>query len=331
MEARAATLRTQLGIYRGEPQRLIGLVVVLGAVVAIGLLGALTSDAFLTADNVTAIARTASITAIVAVCAAAITISGSFFSISLGQTAVFASVMFGIVMRADGGLVIALIAVLAAALVLGAIQGAVVALGGNPIVVTLGASALLAGIAGTMAGSEAVGIPESEAVEWIGSGRTLGVPSQTWTFIVILVVVSVVMRQTRLGRATLLTGANRAAAKAAGISVSTVTIAAFVLASIGAAIVGIFQAAQFNRATLDTFTQLDFDVIAAILVGGISVAGGEGSPLRAALGAFFIGLVANYMLLQGWPEGTRIAVLGIVVIVAAVGFHLVRRRSGVAR
>jgi simple sugar transport system permease protein/ribose transport system permease protein len=109
--------------------------------------------------------------------------------------------------------------------------------------------------------------------------------------------------------------------------VATITIVAFVAASIGAGIVGTFQAAQFNRATIDTFTRLDFDVIAAILVGGIAVGGGEGSPLRAALGSFFIALVSNYMLLQRWSEGTRIAVLGLVVIVSALTFHVLRRSA----
>jgi ribose transport system permease protein len=312
---------------RRDPVRIVAPIVLVGAVGAIVLVGALTSDVFLTTDNVKAVARNASITAIVAVCATAITLSGNFFSIALGQTAVFASVVFGIVMRAEAGLLLALLATFAAVIALGTIQGGVVALGANPIVTTLGASALLAGISGLMAGPSAVHLPSSDAIDWIGSGRPAGIPIQTWTCIVVLVVVSLLMGQMRLGRATILTGSNRAAARSAGVPVSTITIAAFVSASIGAGIVGIFQAAQFNRATIDTFTRLDFDVIAAILVGGISVAGGEGSPLRAALGGFFIALVSNYMLLQRWSEGTRIAVLGLVVIIAALTFHLLRRRA----
>lgn len=327
VEAPAAGVQLDETIDRRDPERLLAMIVLFGAMAAIIVIGALTSDVFLTTDNVMAVARTASITAIVAVCATAITLSGNFFSIALGQTAVFASVVFAIVLRADAGLVPALIATFAAVVALGAIQGGLVALGANPIVTTLGAAAVLAGISGTLAGPAAVHIPSSSAVDWLGSGRPLAVPIQTWTFVVVLVVVSVIMRQMRLGRATLLTGANRAAARAAGISVSRITIAAFVSAAIGAAIVGIFQASQFNRATLDTFTRLDFDVIAAILVGGTSVAGGEGSPLRSALGAFFVALVGNYMLLQGWSEGTRIAILGMLVIIAAVAFHLLRRRS----
>ena len=218
-----------------------------------------------------------------------------------------------------------MLATFASALLIGSIQGGVVNLGANPIVATLGASALLAGIAGMMTGAEKIETPAGPVVDWLGSGDSLGVPSQTWAFIVAVFIMTVLMRRMRLGRAILLSGANRAAASASGVRVWAVTIAVFILASVGAAIAGIFQVAQFNQATLDTFTRLDFDVVAAILVGGTAVGGGEGSPLRSALGALFIGLVDNYMLLKGWSQGTRIGVLGLFVITAALGFHLLRR------
>jgi ribose transport system permease protein len=300
------------------------------AVGLIVLIGALTSDTFLTTDNARAVVRTASITGIVAVMATAITVSGNFFSIALGQTAVFSSVVFALVLSGGGGLVLALAATIGAALLIGAIQGGVVYLGANPIVATLGASALLAGIAGIMTGAEKIETPESSAVSWLGSGQPLGIPSQTWAFILAIVVMTVVMRRLRLGRAIVLSGANRAAATSSGIRIWFVAMAAFCLASIGAAVAGMFQVTQFNQATLDTFTRLDFDVVAAILVGGAAVGGGEGSPVRSALGALFIGVVDNYMLLKGWSQGTRIGVLGLFVISAALLFHLLRRRAGTA-
>jgi simple sugar transport system permease protein/ribose transport system permease protein len=207
----------------------------------------------------------------------------------------------------------------------------IVAVGANPIVTALGASALLAGIAGWATGSAAILVPDDLAVAWLGFGRELGIPSQTWIFIAVLILVSILMRYSRAGRKTLLAGASRDAARASGIGVPALVVFAFTLAAVGVAIVGVLQTAQFNRATIDVFSTLDFDVIAAILVGGTAIGGGEGSALRSAIGAVFISLVSNYMLLQGWPQGTRIALLGVVVIVAAVGFHLVRRSSGLVQ
>jgi simple sugar transport system permease protein/ribose transport system permease protein len=314
---------------RWSRERLLTLVMLILAVGGVVLLGSLTSDTFLTADNARAVVRTASITGLVAVMATSVTLSGNFFSIALGQTAVFGSVVFAIVLRAGGGFGLAVAATAGAALLIGTSQGVVVYLGANPIIATLGASALLAGIAGTMTGAGKIETPANAAVDWLGSGQSLGVPSQTWAFLAAVVVMTVVMRRLRLGRAIVLSGANRAAAVASGIRIWLVTVAVFVLASIAAAVAGVFQVAQFNQATLDTFTRLDFDVVAAILVGGTAVGGGEGSPLRSALGALFIGLVDNYMLLKGWSQGTRVGVLGLFVIGAALFFHLLRRHGRV--
>ena len=325
----ASTGTVQEGAPTRNPERLLTLALLAAAMGVIVLLGSLTSDTFLTADNARAVVRTASITGLVAVMATGLTLSGNFFSIALGQTAVFSSVVFALVLQAGGGLALALLATLATALLIGTIQGGVVYLGANPIVATLGASALLAGIAGTMTGAEKIETPASGAVDWLGSGQSLEVPSQTWAFIAAAVLMTVLMRRMRLGRAIVLSGANRPAAIASGIRIWAVTMAVFILASIAAAVAGVFQVAQFNQATLDTFTRLDFDVVAAILVGGTAVGGGEGSPLRSALGALFIGLVDNYMLLKGWSQGTRIGVLGLFVIVAALLFHLLRRRARV--
>jgi ribose transport system permease protein len=314
---------------RGNRERFLVPTVLLAAAGLVVLFGALTSDTFLTVDNARAVVRVASVTGIVAVMATTLTISGNFFSIAIGQTAVFASVVFALVLHAGGSLGLALFSTFAAALLIGSIQGGVVNLGANPIVATLGASALLAGIAGMMTGAAKIETPAGPVVDWLGSGESLGVPSQTWAFIVAVVIMTILMRRMRLGRAILLSGANRAAARASGIRVWAVTIAVFIFASLGAAIGGVFQVAQFDQATLDTFTRLDFDVVAAILVGGTAVGGGQGSPLRSALGALFIGLVDNYMLLKGWSQGTRIAVLGLFVITAALVFHLLRRKARV--
>jgi simple sugar transport system permease protein/ribose transport system permease protein len=297
------------------------------AVCLIFALAALTSSSFVTKNNLIAVLRVASVTGIVAVCATSITLSGNFFSVAMGQTAVLSSVLFGVVLRANGGFVLAVLATFGAAILVGAIQGGITELGGNPIVVTLGASSLLAGVSGAMTGSAAVDTPPSSVVNFIGSSSPLGIPTQTWMFGIAIVVVTVIARKNRLGRETLLTGANRATATGSGIGVTNVTVAAFVSAAVGAAIVGIFETAQFSQATTTGFTTLDFDVIAAILVGGTAAGGGEGSALRSALGGLFIALVSNYMLLLGWPQGTITTVEGALVLVAVVTFHLLRQRA----
>jgi len=301
--------------------------VIAGVLLATVALGGLTNDAFLTSTNILAILRSAAITGIVALGATFITISGRFFSLALAQTAVFSSVIFALLLRAGIPFLLALLVTLLAAVALGCIQGAVVSMGANPIVTTLGAGALLAGLAGLLTDGKSIRISDA-AASWIGNARPWGIPTQTLTFLLLIVVAALIMRRTRLGRATLLTGANRATAEACGIAVWRVTVAAFVLASAAAAVAGVFGAAQFEQARISEFSGLDFDVVAAVLIGGTAIQGGEGSPLRTALGAVFIAMVQNYMLLLRFPFGLRTLILGGLILLAVVAFHILRRRRG---
>ena len=97
--------------------------------------------------------------------------------------------------------------------------------------------------------------------------------------------------------------------------------------AIAAGIAGVFTAAQVAQAPLTQFDGLNIDVIAAVLVGGTALQGGEGSTLRSALGAVFIALLANLMLLRNAQYGTRLLVTGLVVVVATSAFHLLRTRG----
>jgi len=121
-------------------------------------------------------------------------------------------------------------------------------------------------------------------------------------------------------------GANRAAARAAGISVAGATLFAFAASSVTAALAGIMTAAQFGQGATNQFPDLTIPVIAAVLVGGTAIAGGEGSMLRTMLGAAFIALLQNIMLLRGLETGWRLLLVGSIVTVAVSLYTLARRR-----
>jgi ribose/xylose/arabinose/galactoside ABC-type transport system permease subunit len=91
---------------------------------------------------------------------------------------------------------------------------------------------------------------------------------------------------------------------------------------------GISATAQFGQAVANLFQGLDFDVIAARLVGGIALRGGQGSPIQAALGAAFIALLENFMLLNDFTSGWRMTVVGCLVVLSTCVFHVVQRRRG---
>jgi simple sugar transport system permease protein/ribose transport system permease protein len=203
-----------------ERRRLTRLLAALILIAVLIAFCSLTASAFLTTANIRALVYQASITGIVAVCATGLTLSGNFFSIALGQTAVLCSVMFAIVLQAGGGVLLALLSALGIAVELGLVQGGVVAIGANPLVTTLGASAALSGIAGLASGPTSIHIPADPVVTWLGSAQPLGIPSETWAFLAVLVIMSVIVHGTRLGRAIRLSGSNRATAIASGVPFS---------------------------------------------------------------------------------------------------------------
>jgi len=311
---------------RFDWRRLVAPVAVVAAVVAILIAGGLTTAEFLTVDNFLIIVRTASITGIVALGTTFVTLSGNFFSLSVEQTAAMCSIVFAEALAHGYGLGWALVLAFLTSIVIGLVQGVVVAAGLNPIVTTLGAGAALYGLAAVVTNNEVVNFSTSSA-DWIGRGRPLGIPTQSWAFVLLTILATIVLVRTRFGRQVYLVGANRDAARASGLRVGWVAVMAITISAVAAGIAGIFTAAQITQAPLTQFNGLNFDVIAAVLVGGTALQGGEGSALRSALGAIFIAMLGNFMLLRGTTFGVRTLVTGLIVIVATSAFHLLRTRG----
>ena len=153
--------------------------------------------------------RAASITGIIAIGMSYITISGNLFALSAEELAILAACVFALLMRDDYGLAVSLIATLIFAAGSGAIQGGVISLGGDPIITTLAFGALFRGLASVVSNNKNI-LLGTKAAEWLGTGRPLGVPTQSWAFVILTLVAWFVLQRTRFGRQLLLIGANRA-------------------------------------------------------------------------------------------------------------------------
>jgi simple sugar transport system permease protein/ribose transport system permease protein len=290
------------------------------------VIGWLTTPAFLTTYNLFQVVRSGALIGIAALGTTFITLSGNFFSLSVQQTAMFCAISFAGILSWGWGLPAALLLTLILALVLGLIQGWLVAIGANPIISTLGSGVVIYGIAAVATDNRVVRTG-TDIAEWIGRGRPFGIPNQTYALIILTIIAAIVLKRTRFGRLLMLVGSGRDAARASGLSVGLATIAAFSIASVAAGICGIFVAAQISQGRVDQFPTFTMDVIAAVLVAGTSLQGGEGSALRTTMGTIFIALLSNLMLLSGQPYGVRIFVLGLFVILGVSAFHLLRQRA----
>lgn len=280
---------------------------------------------FLTADNIRAILRNASIVGIVAVGMTPVTLSGNFVSLSISQSAMLAMVSFVALLGAGWPQAAAILIVVVGLIGVGVLQGAIVAAGLNPVITTLAAGAIIFGVVSELTGGGIVRARENAAA-W-GGGSVAGVPIEVIVFFAFTAVVSLLMSATVLGRETTLVGANRATAEISGISFARVTIVAFAILSVGLALAGVLNGARYGQATAVFFPDLTINVIAAVLVGGTAIQGGRGSPLRSAGGAVLIAVIANMMVLNDFSTGGRMAVQGGVVVAIVVLLDYLRRRQ----
>jgi simple sugar transport system permease protein/ribose transport system permease protein len=262
---------------------------------------------------------------IVAVGMTPITLSGSLFSLTLGSTVALSAVLFFSVLNL--GLVPAIAITLAVGGFVGAVQGYLVGeFDANPIIVTIAAGLLQAGIASWFTNDSTV-YPAGDGWQ-ILSQAPFGLPVAVYSLIGLVLVLTFALRGTNWGRSIYLIGDNRRAAFAAGLPVGRVIVIAFAFSCACAAMAGIFLAAFSANATTQIGGTLSFDAIAAVLVGGTAIAGGRGSALRTFFGAAVIAVISNLMLLRGFEGGVRIAATGALVLIVVI---IVQFRSRGAR
>jgi len=303
----------------------VEMMILIGMLALLVVVSALTTSGFFNADNARAIVRAAALTGIVAIGLTFVTLSGNLLSLSLEQTAAICGVLLAMMLRDGWAAALALLVILGVAIVLGVVQGGVVALGANPIIVTLGAGAALAGLTGVISGGTGISTGPT-SIGWLGTSKLLGFTMPTYVFLAAAILAAIFLARGRAGRALMLVGSNRDAAAASGLSVTRTTMLAFVLTAVGCALAATITVAQFQRADTIQFEGLTFDALAAILVGGTAIGGGEGSPARTAIGALFIATLGDFMVLHNYSFGLRMTVQGAVVLAAVTVFHLIRRR-----
>ncbi|GAA4690933.1 hypothetical protein GCM10023215_29670 [Pseudonocardia yuanmonensis] len=197
---------------------------------------------------------------------------------------------------------------------------------GNPIVVTLAGGLVLSGTA-VLAGNNSNLYLTTDVGAALGSARPLGVPIQVYFFLAFGLLTTLVLRRTRFGRQVGLLGTNPRTAAEIGISRVRIGLAVFVIASVAAAFVGVCTTAQTREAGVVGFERLDVDVIAAVIVGGTAVAGGQGSVARSMAGTVVIAFLENVMIVRGFSPGLRTLLVGLCVLVVVVATTLVPRRT----
>lgn len=228
------------------------------------------------------------------------------------------------------GLPVALILIFALFMgaALGAINGLLVwKLSIPPIVVTLGTMTIFRGVIFLLTEGKWINAHEmSPSFTGVPRQDILGLPVLGWIGIVVAVVMMVVMARTTLGRAFFAVGGNPHAAVYTGINVGRTQFLAFVISGMLAGLTGYLWVARYAVAYVDIAGGFELDVVAACVIGGISIAGGAGTVVGTLLGALFLGVVKNALPVIDVSPFWQLAISGAAIIIA-VAFNAQSGRS----
>lgn len=311
---------TQAFLYR-HGQKLAVPSVLLVFVVYLGFANPL----FVSLNNFTNIASSVSPIAIVAMGMALLLISGNF-DLSVGGIGALGVVAGSMVINHLGtGLGIAVLLLLG--LACGMLNGIIVTLiGVNSLVATLGTGYIFSGIASVLAGSSPIILASNTLPDAI----TYSVGGIPVSVIVMLAVIVIAYWYSRTvgGQSLYAIGANREAARLAGVPVRLVAFIPFALTGLFAGVASIITIAFIGGGDPSTGTDWPLEAIAAAVVGGISITGGEGSIFAAVVGMALIGVVQNGLVLLNINSSLQTVILGVIIIAAVAADVRFRRFGG---
>jgi ribose/xylose/arabinose/galactoside ABC-type transport system permease subunit len=201
-----------------------------------------------------------------------------------------------------------------------------------PFIVTLGTMLLVRGAAKGLGHEQKVDAPETWLNELLaslsGEQRWMLLPTGVWVLVVMAVVVALVLRYTRLGRHTFAIGSNEQTARLCGVPVDRVKIYIYTLCGLFGGLAGVMQFSRLTVGDPTVAAGLELDVIAAVVIGGGSLAGGQGSVLGTLTGAFLMAYLRNRCTALYWPNYIQEIIVGHIIIIAvALDQWRVRRSS----
>ena len=283
---------------------------------------------FLTLPNQLNILRDAAFVGIIAWGMTLVLISGEI-DISVGPHVAFAGVLLASLAQSGVPLAVAALVVIVLGALIGCFTGALRAFLDVPsFIVTL---ALWLGLRGTaQVMSDAVPIVIMDfSFQSLGAGWLLGIPTPAVIMLALFAVFSFVATCTVFGRSVYAVGGNAEAARLSAIPVARVRILVFAITGALAALTGILMASRLGSGNSGAASGLEFDIIAAVVVGGTSLFGGRGTMLGTLLGVVFIAALVNGLVLMGVDPFAQGIVRGVVILVAVmVNIISIKRMRG---
>lgn len=287
---------------------------------------------FLKSANLIGVANQTAMYAIIAIGMTMVIITGGI-DLSVGSLVALSSVTCTLLLRklaggSDPGAAVVMAAIVPAILiaaVAGAFSGGMVTLGKLPsFIATLAMMLMARGLAEQLSNQQSIKV-DSTLFRELGGGITRGLPNPVWLMLILYGMAQFIMSQTVFGRRLYAIGGNAVAARLCGIPVETTRLLVFTITGALAGLGGVLLSSRLNAGDFKYGDMWELEVIAAVVVGGCSLMGGEGRMFGTLIGAFIIAVIRNGMNLMGVESSSQKMVLGGVLLVSVLVDQVKRR------
>ena len=320
----SGTKKRRKGVRKlGSGSNVMGILI---ALAALCLDLAIASPVFLTSGNFLNVFQQISINFVVAVGMTFVIISGGI-DLSVGSNIALSGLLMGILMKNyHVPVFVTILSCILFSGLIGLMNGVLISfLDLPPFIATLGMMSIVRGAAYTVtAGQPIYTFPSG----FTGvSGRVAGIP--LWSTLIMLAVILLgwyILKYTRMGRFTYAIGGNESCAKLSGINLKKVKCFVYVVSGLCCGVAALLLSSRLDSAVPTNADGQEMDAIAAVVIGGTSMSGGEGSMIGTLIGILIIGIIANGLNLLGVAQGPQKMVKGLIIVVAVI-IDVIRRRA----
>ncbi|GED72969.1 ribose ABC transporter permease [Brevibacillus reuszeri] len=286
----------------------------IGLVLLFVILSIVTTD-FLTVDNLINVTRQATVLCIMAVAMTFIIITGGIDLSAGSQIAVSGVVVSGLIVAGVPIPLAVLLAIMVGG-VIGLFMGTIVSTQKiPPFIVTLGMTTILSGLAFVYTQGNPIAVSDA-AFRALGRGYIGPIPIPVIIMVIVVVIGHILLTHTRFGRYVYMIGDNEEAARLCGINVNLVKTGVYVLGGAVMAIAGIILASRLSTGSPNSGTGSELDAIAAVVLGGTNLFGGEGKIIGTLMGVAIISILNNGLNLLDVSSYNQLMIKGVVILLA---------------
>jgi len=246
--------------------------------------------------------------------------------LSVGSTVAFTGIVAAVIMNRTGSIPLGILSGVLAGGLVGWLNGMLVALWKlNPLISTLATMQIIRGAGMIVSNGAAVGIT-LPGFFVLGCGTVLGIPNPIWFTLVIFIIFGILLNNTAYGKNILAIGGNREAARLAGINVELTKNAAFILQGVVTGLAGVILASRMTSGQPNAALGLELDVIAACVLGGVSLTGGVATIQGLFIGVLIMGTVQDVLNLMNVQTFYQYVVRGVILVAAIVLDRMKQRK-----